>query len=99
MKEIEQAVTNLVNGKALDDQLETLLWEQADGKSASAVEKKCPHCGQRGTMRVVIPRHGEDPISRCPECGKNVGPGQPMSKGAGNYSGGASSHYDETTQG
>lgn len=72
-----------------------VLFEQLDGRRATAKVEPCEYCGATGTTRVVIPRHGKDPITRCPECGKNIRPGQHTVRGSSNYSGQAGAFYDE----
>lgn len=66
-----------------------------EGTKETVATEPCKHCGSEQAKRVVIPRHGKDPITRCLRCDSDGTVGNPMDQGTGNYSGGASSHYDE----
>ena len=76
------------------ENVSSVLLEQMNGKRTNIKTKDCPYCGSSATMRVVIPRHGEDPISRCSACGKNNQPGDNAVRGSSNYMGGVHTHYD-----
>lgn len=71
--------------------------EAKDGKNASTVTEPCKVCGSKATQHIKIPRHKRDPVTRCPECGKNTGPGANTVRGSTNYTGSPSSFYDESS--
>jgi hypothetical protein len=72
------------------------LLEALDGKSANVEASECAVCGTKAAKKMKIPRHPKDPITRCPECGANKGPGKNTVRGATNYTGSAGSFYDES---
>jgi len=78
----------------MNESVASALFEAMDGKSAHVQTKDCPSCGGSATMRVVIPRHGVEQISRCSSCGQNNQPGANTVRGSSNYTGGATYNYD-----